>query len=237
LKKYLIALGITMSMLHVASAQSDTVSQKTFTNYVGVQANELFKQIFSLSSNTTPITNPYLITYVLYENKWGVGLNLGLGYNYSDLTNKLNPSNSESKISASFYRVGICRKKRFGRRFEIGYGLDYVGVSDIEKTTAVSGINQGTFTDSTISVSSNNTKSHGFGAEATLAFYISPKVSIGTEVSYYYQKSDIKQNSSLTETETEPGFTSSTFSESNAESLKSEIKFSIPAVLFLNIKF
>src|SRR5580704_1754660 len=59
-------------------------NEKTYDQTVGVQLNDLIRQVlnFNNSTSTTPV-NPYLLTYSINSHKTGWGLRFGVGYNYS----------------------------------------------------------------------------------------------------------------------------------------------------------
>jgi hypothetical protein len=72
-------------------SQDSIVKPKKFDHYIGLQANELLRQLVSLSDNNTEINNPYLLTYTLLASKHQVGIQLGFGFDVNeskDLTSR-----------------------------------------------------------------------------------------------------------------------------------------------------
>ncbi|MGC4021145.1 MAG: hypothetical protein QM734_03975 [Cyclobacteriaceae bacterium] len=60
----LIILGAMMIFTGSSCfAQRDSTNSKKVNHYIGVQANQLLRQLFNLSGNTTVVTSPYLINY------------------------------------------------------------------------------------------------------------------------------------------------------------------------------
>ena len=119
LKSIFISAGLAASLL--CHAQKDTEETKMFNQYIGVQANQLFRQIINLNNNNnTAINNPYLLTYSINLTKCGWGIQAGIGYNYQKITDKDLPVGRETKFSDLSYRIGIGRKVRLGKKLEAG---------------------------------------------------------------------------------------------------------------------
>ena len=240
LKKILAFTGIFLCAGYFVNAQADSGRVKKYDQYIAVQANQLFRQIINLNNSNTSINNPYVLTYAIHCVSNGYGIQAGVGYNYQ-LTDDKMPVSRQTKINELFYRIGVGRKVMVGKKWQLGYGIDYVGDYQVDKTTSTSVSNTGSTTDTSSSVSTSKTTSLGFGAQASLHFYISKKISIGTEVTWYYSKSKVKQNvfsiDSITQNFVSPPETTTTGSNSNFESEKTTFSFTIPVALFLSIKF
>src|SRR3982751_2623571 len=87
------------------NGQSDSTAKKT-TQYLGLQANQLLRQIFNFGGNSIPVSNPYLINYSIVNSATNSGMNAGLGYNI-DQSKGGDPTNSrENKSNSLFFRVG-----------------------------------------------------------------------------------------------------------------------------------
>src|SRR5688572_26884106 len=86
MKKTLIAavmlLTATVSYAQIAD---ELPKEKRFNHHVGVQINELFRQVFNFNGNAVN-TNPYLFTYSVNHARTGWGLRAGIGYSYASLT-------------------------------------------------------------------------------------------------------------------------------------------------------
>jgi hypothetical protein len=239
--KKLIVLAAFLSCLLTSFAQStDSDNQPKYTQYIGVQANELIKQIVNLNNSSTVITNPYLLTYTILSNKCGWGIEAGLGINYQDTQNKV-PVSDESKNNDYNFRIGICKKFKIGKRFEAGFGLDIIYNYSDDVTTSSTSTVSGGFTDSSSTVTTTKITGIGFGPQLYLGFNISQRVILGTEVSYYYTSSTQKENVFNTDTQIEVSgnqtITTSTSSNSNLETDIKSLSFSFPTVIFLIVKF
>lgn len=222
-----------------SSAQTPAEKPKKFNHYGGVQVNQLLKQIINLNNSNTPVNNPYLITYTLSKVKNGWNIHTGIGYDYKRVLDKNTPADHESKITDLNYRIGVGKITMLGKKFEAGYGLDYVGGYKLDKTFTTSVTDFGSGTDSSATTSTSKTTSKGFGAQFTLSFHISDLVLIGTETTYYYSDAVQKQNVLVTETVTNDfnNTTTVTTTNTNLETETSSFTFSIPVAIFLVLKF
>src|SRR6185436_2743328 len=150
------------------------------------------------------VTDPYLLTYTVMATKCNWGIEAGTGFDYSNIVDKNTPVSRETKINNFFYRIGICRKHSLGKRFEAGYGFDIVGDYQLSKTFSGSVLVVGNLTDSSESVATTRTRTIGAGLQASFGFYISDKIMLGTETTYYYTKARKKENVQVTDNITDP---------------------------------
>jgi hypothetical protein len=225
--------------ISIASAQTETVSTKLLRHSVGVQANQLIKQIINLNSNSDIIDNPYLLTYSLNLAKSGWGINAGLGYDYTKIVDKDVPGNRETKLNHLFYRFGAGRKSMISKKIEVGYSLDYVGNYQLDKTFSFLVQDEVSFTDSSSTSVTSKTKSKGSGMQFTLAYHITDRFIVSTEATYYYLQSKQKQNVLVSETfhDVINDKTTTTTSNTNLETETSKFNFAVPVALFLVLKF
>lgn len=221
------------------SAQAPVDTSKRYNHYVGVQINQLLKQLINLNNNNATIDNPYLLTYTMAMAKSGWNVHAGIGYNYKKVTDKNTPANHESKINDLNYRVGLGKTVTFGKRWEASYGLDYVGGYKLDKTFSTSVTDFGNGSDSSATTSTNKTITKGYGVQLTLGFHISDRILIGTESTYYFADADQKQNILITETVTNDfnNTTTVTTTNTNLETETSTFTFSVPVAIFLILKF
>ena len=126
-----------------------------------------------------------------------------------------------------------------GKKFEAGYGLDFIGGHKVNRTFTTSVTDFGNGSDSSATSTTSKTTSTGFGAQFTLGFHISDRILIGTEATYYYSDAVEKQNVLITETITNDfnNTTTVTTTNTNLETETSTFLFSIPVALFLIVKF
>ena len=236
-KKVFMTAALLAAMFVNCQAQLAPLQEKKFNHYIGVQANQLIKQIINLNSSTATFDNPYLLVYSFNIINTGWGIEAGAGYNYQDVVDKL-PVSKESKINNLFYRIGVCRKFMIGKRFQAGYGFDLVGDYQLNKTTSSSVTGSGTFIDSSFSSVTTKTTSIGAGPQFYLGYHFSERLILGTETSYYYTKSKEKENDLATDKITDQfnGNSTST-SDNNIEKTVTKFSFSFPVAVFLIMKF
>ncbi len=220
------------------TAQTEEPLAKKYNHYIGVQANQLLKQLVNLNNSNSVIDDPYLLTYAIHMVKNGWGLQTGLGYDYQDIKDKT-PISRETKINNLFYRIGVAKKFRIGKRFEGGYGLDLAGDYQINKTFASSVTVIGITIDSSSSNSTSKVNSFGFGPQVNLSYYFSERIMLGTEATYYFIDSKQKQNVLVTDNlfNQSTGINTVATSNSNIESSTAKFSLSIPVALFLIVRF
>ena len=234
LKKILLTAATSVCLIH-GYAQTAVVKKKQNDFYAGVQANQLFRQVLNLSNNNTPITNPYLFVFSMncIENGWG--LQTGIGYNYQKIQDKNSPANHVSSINDLFYRIGGGRKVMLGKRLQAGYGMDFVGKYLVDKTFTVTVTDFGSGVDSSLADAETKTTGIGIGMQGSLGFFITDKLIVSTEATYYFQRSKQKQYVNVTDYNS---FNNTvTTSNSNTENEISDFTFTVPVALFLVLKF
>ncbi|MBS1680364.1 MAG: hypothetical protein JST48_01500 [Bacteroidetes bacterium] len=225
----------------VSFAQRDSTNAKVVNHYVGIQVNQLFKQIFNLSNSTTVVSNPYLINYAVNSTKSGWGLNLGIGYtvdNFNQTDANANTT-TDTQINNFSFRIGVERKVSIAKKWMLSYGFDLLSDKSNNTTNTKSEFQLNTNETDTNTI----TKDSGFGPRFTLNYYITPKILLGTELTYYYKAINIGQNNTNTFTNVtiDPNtgqriVTSNTSTTDTNQKLK-QFHFSAPAILFLILKF
>ncbi|HYD20210.1 MAG TPA: hypothetical protein VEB40_01945, partial [Flavipsychrobacter sp.] len=81
---------------------------KTFEHQVGVQANELIRQVFNFNNNgSSALNNPYLFTYSLNWKKPGIGIRLGVGPDFRSFKEDNGVVQQENNINVLNARFGI----------------------------------------------------------------------------------------------------------------------------------
>jgi len=222
--RYVLVLFLSVSAV-VCCAQSDSIPKKKANHYLGIQANELLRQLFNLSANTGVVTNPYLLNYSVNSSRSGWGLNVGLGYTIDNQDQS--DANTTRKTDANNFsmRFGPERKVWIGKKWMTSYGLDFLIDRNNAKTvtaTQFNGSNSETDIDATA-------KASGLGARFTLNYMITPKIILGTECTYYYKA--ITTSSKITNI-----FDFNTTITESTQTNK-QLRFAVPAVLFLVLKF
>jgi hypothetical protein len=239
LKKSLLTVALLSSICY-GYAQTESTRINTIDHYLGIQANQLFRQIINLSNNNSNlVTNPYLITYSLMLAKSGWGIQTGLGYTYEVIGDENSPANHQSRINDLSYRVGLGRKIMLSKRFEAEFSFDLAGEYKNDKTFTLSVTDFGSgFSDSVSTMISSKTNGIGGGLRGGLNFYLSNRIILGTEANYYFMHAPLKQNINITETFTQSGFPQSTTTTNENQSIdNSKFALTLPAVLFIMVKF
>jgi hypothetical protein len=217
----LVLLLIGHNLIAQQQPEEDFVSEpaeKKAYHYIGIQANQLVRQIFNFGGNAGAITNPYLVTYSVNGKASGLGFAMGIGY--SSIQTKTNDafSSTLSKINDIAFRGGVEKKSYLSRRWLAGWGVDILAESNkIETTTTINGGGQNPKVVST-------TSRYGFGPRFLINYQLHDKILVGTEASFYMKW--IKQKQEVTGT-TGPG---------QPETELKQIGFTLPAVLFLVLK-
>lgn len=230
-------LFFLVSLSAVCHAQSD--STKKASHYVGIQVNQLIQQIFNLNGNTTTIINPYLINYSVNSKRTGWGLNLGIGYTIDNSDQNSANVTQNTKSNNFSFRIGAERKIFIAKKWMLSYGFDFLLDRGKSNTTSAS---QFQFNSSETDTDTS-TKDSGFGPRFTMNYFITPKIILGTELTYYYKAITTVQKIVNTNTviSVDPNTgqqTSSTDSSSTDTSQTTkQLRFTAPAILFVILKF
>jgi hypothetical protein len=199
-------------------AQQDSTHRKT-NHYVGVQANQLIKQLFNLSnSSSAAVNNPYLIVYSFNSIQTGWGMNFGLGYTFNEFKDGDAFSRRETKINNYFFRFGVEKKTSLGKKWIFSAGFDVT--NDNQKNNTKTNSGGSTFETDTKS------KGWGVGPRVTLNYKITDRILLGTECTYYFRagKNTLKSSSNFGPTE-------------ETSDKENQFLFTVPAVLILIVKF
>lgn len=205
---------------------------KVFEHQVGVQMNQLIRQVFNFNNTAATVTNPYLITYTLTHVKTGIGFRLGAGYDQRSFVDDDGVSSRDGKIDDMNFRAGFEKSFDLGGGFSAGAGADFVWAKNTDDTKSLI-----RSVDTTIILTKSEVNNSGGGAMAWLRYNISKKILVGTETSFYYRNGKIKQDVTVSKRDlTTPAmpWVSSTTSINNTQS---EGVFSVPMVFYLIVKF
>lgn len=209
-------------------ATADDKKEKVFEQTVGVQLNQLINQVFNFSNSSSLNTNPYLLNYSINLCKTGWGARAGVGYNYSTTSSNDGITSTDTKLNNLSFRVGLEKAFRLSKKWSAGVGLDFVYNDSKDHTTnSVNSTfgNPGSTTDT-----KTTTTSSGGGPMAWLRYYITDKILIGTEASFYYTSGKQNQTVIVIDPSTAPVTTPSS-------TKTGEGTFSSPIVFFLSVKF
>ena len=187
-------------------------------HYLGLQANQLIKNLLSLGGTSTAITNPYLLVYSANSKATGVGFSTGIGLSSIQVKSTDNFMTVTSKTNDFAWRFGLDVKKYLSRRWLAGYGLD--ALVEANKSETISNTGGGINPTVTTTV-----KRYGFGPRVSLNYQFHERLMIGTEASYYLKWVD--QKTKVTNGGVQPD---------NGSKLRS-FQFTLPAVIFVIMKF
>ncbi len=207
--------------------------EKKLEHHVGVQMNELIRQVFNFNNTTTAnLNNPYLITYSINKRRSGWGLRLGAGYTRNSFSNDDGVTKVETDINQLNVRLGVEKAFHLSDKWSAGAGIDGLYGSDDNKTTSVI-----KSFDTTTTKTKSTVVRYGGGAMAWLRYNISPHVLIGTETSFYYQLGNQKQNIDITKRNTSlPGRPIVTTNTKTDNDLTEGI-LRLPVVFYLMVRF
>ena len=238
MRNTLLALvAVLCSILASAQVEEDQIAdteEKMVDHFVGVQANQLLRQIISLST-VQQVENPYLLNYTLRFNESNFAISAGVGFTKSNAESE---ENLESESSDLDFRLGLGQQFRLSKLLEVGYSLDFnMGrrKSLTQTTQVIESQNQ---TDSTVTRTEFSDNLIGAGLRANLLFYITPKILVGTEASYNFSQLESKFE-----------FTRETIISENGEVVIEDVQeqdstdkgnsfnFNVPIQIFLILKF
>jgi hypothetical protein len=221
-----------------AMAQEETAVARKSDHYVGLQANQLIRQIFNFSGASPAINNPYLLTYAVNAIKGGAGFTAGFGYTFAEAKDGDQFVDRTTTNNDVFFRLGFEKKSMLAKKVIFSLGVDVVlDRQKLETETKEKTQSQINFESST------RTTGAGVGPRLTLNYQITEKIIVGTEANYYYKSFKIEQTQKNVFFETQfdpitgqPRQVRRT--EENTESEKQKrFQFNSPAVIFLIMKF
>jgi hypothetical protein len=221
MKRAIVFLAMALA---VSSSFAQTNPPKAAAHYVGVQANQLLRQILNFTNTSSSVTNPYLLTYSVNSTHSGWGGAIGLGYNYTQFSDGNETFTRTSTINDFFLRMGVEKKSNIAKNWMVSTGLDVIRDSQKDETKTVQKLGGSSEEFNT----NTHTSAWGFGPRVALYYTASEKIVIGTESSYYFR-------SGKTVSSTDHIGTNPTHEENTQHSKR--FQFVVPAVIFLVLKF
>jgi hypothetical protein len=237
-RKIWALLAFTQLLVLSVSAQDEIVPERKSSHYVGLQANQLIRQIFNFSGASPAINNPYLLTYAVNANQGGAGFTAGFGYTFTETNDGDQFIDRTTTTNDVFFRMGTEKKSMLAKKVLLSIGLDIVlDRQKSETETKEKTQSQINFANAT---KNNGT---GFGPRLGLNYVLSDKILIGTEANYYFKS--IKVEQSQTNIFFETVFDPITgqqrqvrrTEENSSEEKNKRFQFNSPAVIFLIMKF
>lgn len=231
-KTLLAAMLLCTPAVHSFAQAEPDIKPARYEHHVGVQMNELVRQVFNFNNSASTNNNPYLLMYSVNSVKTGWGLRLGVGYTYKSFTDDDGITRKESNLNDLRLRLGVEKAFRLSAKWSAGVGLDGILSTDDDKTTSV----VRSF-DSVTTVTKTNIMSLGGGGMAWLRYHITPRVLVGTETSFYYSSGQQKQTVSITQRDfSQPNQVYKT-TVSTIDNTAAQGVFSVPVAFYLIVKF
>ncbi len=234
--KKILLLAASCAFLSTAQAQmiGDTAGGHHLVHHVGVQINELFRQIFNFnsSSSASANTNPFLLTYSVNSVRSGWGARIGIGYNYQSFTNDDGTNRKTTDLNDLQARLGFEKASRLGEKWTAGVGLDAVlnRADDYTKSEIRS-------FDTVTTTTTTKFDTYGGGAMVWLRYHLSKHVLIGTEASYYYTAGNEKDQIAITRRDFNGTTRELETTISRVDNDKRDGKLSVPTAFFLIVTF
>lgn len=217
-----IALICVSTTIYAQDVPENTPERGRTNFYLGLQANQLIKEVFNFSSSSSAVNNPFLLSLGINgPSGWGANFGIGLSLNQFETEND---TDIRKTTSNSFnFRIGFEKKWNIGKKIGASAGVDML-FSKSKSETKSEFVGGGS---SSASTSKSDVIGGGIGPRITLNYSITDRILIGTESTYYFitSKSDNTFNSGVI---TNP-------SESTAKS--KTLIFNAPVVLFLMYRF
>ncbi len=234
LKNFVLAAFLLFGGATAIAQTATTVTPDRITHYIGLQANQLLKQVINFG-NSPAVNNPFLLKYSLRFNETQTQINAGFGYSYSQQTEK---GGLKSDLSNLDFRLGYGKSYPIGKKFELGIGIDGVLKAQNIQTVNVQSFNFGSGIDSTITTSKSVAMGYGLGPQVTLTYAITDRILIGTEASYYFIRSSQKlevQSKNYSSSFGGPEVLTVTIDKDESKAM--DLNLQLPVALFLIITF
>lgn len=230
MKQIILLFASCLFLLPVLHAQEESSQEAPLTTLeikpmniqqeLGINGTYFLKQIISLS-DTTIAVNPYLLTYKIMFNNFGIRAGVGASYR-RQLEEDENFADNTTTTSYTFdTRLGVEYQKRFHPKWTVSAGFDLVYQDASSKFVADSGFDVITVED----------RISGFGAGPVLGiyFHLNKHLSLYTEGSFYFLSK--KEESSLK-------FTNAPQATDRSNTIEvTELETYLPATLYLVFRF
>ena len=227
-KKIILAFCVFISIQSNAQ-DSSCCHQKKWTHIMGVQANQLIRQVFNFSNNNPNINNPYLLTYTATNLPSNWGVDVGFGYTYNNIFENDGNTKKETNINDLYFRVGVQKQIPLTRKFTSQFSFHILYDLLNNKTATVQEFN---FQKTSINSKSNIAR-YGGGPAMNLRYKLNSRVFIGTEMNYYFKHGNTKTD--ITTINDFQGQGSQT-ATSKADNNVTTVLLNVPTAIFLQIK-
>lgn len=232
--KLLCACALACAFTSFAQETTLETSNKKVNHTVGIQINELIRQVFNFNNSAASPTlnNPYLLTYNINSATSGWGGRLGFGYTYRNFTDDDGITRRETDVNNLQLRIGAEKATQLSGRWSLGAGADFLYNTDYSNTNTVTR----TFDTVTTVVKSDVTRIGG-GVMSWLRYSVNKNILIGTEASFYYLSGDLDQRITITQRDfNQPGQPKrTTTTRTNNKDALGSIR--LPVAFYLLVKF
>lgn len=242
MKTFLLLLLFVAAGSRPVCSQNDSSNLRRSNHYLGVQANQLIRQLLNFGgASASTVNNPYLFVWSFNNKKTGWGMNTGFGLNLNEFTDGDANSKRTTNISDLNMRIGFEKKSTLGKRWLTSWGFDLVHQNFSNSTVTTSTPVPSNPNIKNVVDTQNSTSGWGFGPRFTLNFSITQKLILGTEATYYYrsgstsQKSTITNTSLITDSQGREVLNTSSNTTDSSSDFKS-FQFNLPVALFLLLK-
>lgn len=229
---------LSQLMTSLAVAQDGSPAPKRSVHYIGLQANQLIRQVFNFSNTNSVLNNPYLLTWSVNSVETGAGFTMGFGYNFTQSKDGDQFVDRSITVNDVFVRMGYEKKSRLAPKIIFSLGADVL----FDRQRSETKTEEKTQSDLMFE-SSTTTVAGGLGPRFTLNYQLHERILIGTEANFYFKwsKTDNTQEQVFFESVFDPTtgqFRTIRRTEENTETEKSKrFQFNSPAVIFLIMKF
>lgn len=242
MKNFLLSL-ILLGFILPCHAQSDSLTnRRRSSHYLGVQANQLIRQLVNFGNSNNTVNNPYLLVWSVNSKQTGWGMNTGLGLNVNQFTDGDNTNKRTTDITDLNFRIGFEKKSMLAKRWMTSWGFDLIHQNLSNNTNSTNSPDPNNPNVKSIVDTKSSTTAWGFGPRFTLNFIINSKIILGTEATYYYRSGTTSLNVNSTNTFiTFDNFgrqilNTTTNKSDNSSDFKS-FQFNLPVAVFVLIKF
>jgi hypothetical protein len=241
---------VGFSQASIADQETDSISEKKSvifqrrsSHYLGVQANQLIRQLLNFSGTNAVIDNPYLIAYSVNSKTTGLGFSSGLGFSINEISDGDQTNRRTTKINNVSLRLGFEKKSNLGKKWFVSWGFDVTRDDFKNETSNTQSQDLTNPNVKFVSTTTNKTSSWGFGPRFTLNFRVTDRIVLGTEANYYYKSGSNSTKAASSNTFFEfDQFGNKTLVTRSTDTPESssdftKFQFVIPAVLYLIVKF
>jgi hypothetical protein len=120
----IIVAIVSLTLTHTVFAQqqpeegfvSERANRKSY-HYIGLQANQLIRQLLSFGGNSSAVVNPYLLTYSINSKTTGFGFAAGIGYSSIKTRGTDVFASTISTVNDFALRFGVEKKSYLSKRW------------------------------------------------------------------------------------------------------------------------